>query len=209
MAAWEINRHQVAIAGTVVDARSSRPIRAARVDITAAPTEFMDRLALAALQHGARWERMTDRLDRKRTAPDGHFHFLDLPDGPYTLRASLPGVASRYGTTEATATVTRDSQGNITMATVQLAVPPTTVYGQILDDHGDPLAMARARIRGSGESTFSDSQGQYELAAIEAGARTLQISASGFADSAQAVTLTAAGDTQELDITLSVAGPDP
>ena len=91
-----------------------------------------------------------ERPDRTRTAVDGHFHFLDLPDGMYTCTATLPGAGSRYGTVQAGATVLRDAAGNLPMATANLALPPTTLKGQIADqDTADPVFMAEVRVSGA------------------------------------------------------------
>jgi hypothetical protein len=55
------------------------------------------RAVLDALLHKVHRPALAKRLDRTSTATDGYFHFLDLPDGDYTLIASLPGVGIRYG----------------------------------------------------------------------------------------------------------------
>jgi hypothetical protein len=91
-------RHQVAIAGRVTNAQTGKPIHGARVGLGRGPETF--------------------------TAADGHFHFLDLPPGEYTLQASLPGAGTRYSQAQMTVTVTWDDPGKITMA--NLALPPLT-----------------------------------------------------------------------------------
>ena len=142
----EPTRHQVAIAGSVTDTQTGAAIGRARVEITAAPAAFTDWLAIRAKQYEEHWETMDERPDRTRTAADGHFHFLDLPDGDYTLTASLPGSGSRYGTTQGQATVSRDDpddKDKITMATVDIGLQSTTLKGQITDQAtGDPVVMA-------------------------------------------------------------------
>jgi hypothetical protein len=50
---------------------------------------------------------MHQRPDCTHTAADGLFFFIDLPDGDYTLAASLAGMRRRYGQGQATATVSR------------------------------------------------------------------------------------------------------
>jgi len=149
---------------------------------------------------------MAERPDRTRTAVDGHFHFLDLPDGDYTLAASLPGSGSRYATVQADGTVSRDAEGNIDMFVADIALPPTALEGQVTDQAtGDPVAMAEVRMRGSGERTFSDARdetkGRYLLTSLEAGERTVVVSAQGYGTVTRTVSLSR-GDTAELDIAL-------
>ncbi|MGD9101251.1 MAG: carboxypeptidase regulatory-like domain-containing protein [Anaerolineae bacterium] len=206
MPTWETVRHQVAIAGRVSDAQTGKTIARARVEITAAPAEFTAWLAIRAKQHQEHWETMDERPDRTRTALDGHFHFLDLPDGSYTLTVSLPGSGSRYGTAQVVATVSRDAEENIVMAAADTTLPPTTVKGQITEQDSDPVilvAMAEVRVKGSGERTFSDGQGQYLLAGLETGARTVLVSAQGYQPASQAVSLNQAGVEQTLNFALS------
>lgn len=198
----EPTRHQVAIAGDVTDAEAGAAIGRARVEITAGPAAFTDRLALRATRHQDRWAAMDERLDRTRTAADGHFHFLDLPDGDYSLAASLPGSGTRYGTAQAQATVSRDAKGNITMATADMALPPTALKGQIADQaSGDPVLMAEVRMKGSGERAFSDGEGRYLLTGLEAGERTVVVFASGRETVTQTVQLSR-GSVAELDVAL-------
>lgn len=150
------------------------------------------------------------RPDRTRAAADGLFFFIDLPDGDYTLVASLSGVNTRYGQGQATATVTR-SNGDMQLAATDIAIPSTTLRGQItgpsLDgDGGGPVSvpMAAVQVRGSGELTYSDSQGNYLLAGLEAGSRTASVSASGYQTREQTVTFTQAGEEQVLNVILTL-----
>lgn len=178
MIEWEIVRHQVAIAGRVTDFQTGKAIAQAQVQIVEGP-------------------------DRTRTAADGHFHFLDLPDGQYTLIASLPGSGSRYGTAQAEATVSRDAEDNITMATADIALPPTTLKGQITDQAtGNPVVMVQVQVQGSGERTFSDAQGRYILTGLEAGKRTVLVSARGYQPGSKTVLLSEPGTEQTLDFVL-------
>jgi hypothetical protein len=203
MAAVETVRHQVAIAGQVTDAQTGRAISGARVQLTTAPPAFTDFLALRALPYGEHWATLVERPDRTRTAADGHFHFLDLPDGAYTCTATLPGAGSRYGTAQAGATVLRDAAGNLSMVTANLALPPTTVKGQIADqDTADPVFMAEVRVQGSGERAFSNAQGDYLLTGLETGIRTVQVTAQGYQGTSQAVTLEQAGTEQPVHFAL-------
>jgi Carboxypeptidase regulatory-like domain len=199
---WEIVRHQVAIAGRVTDAQTGRAIGGARVGITVAPAAFTDWLAIREIQYGAHWAAMVERPDQTRTAADGHFHFLDLPDGQYTLTASLPWSGGRYSTAGRQAMVSRDAQGTITMAAANIALPPTTLKGEITDQDGDRVALVEVRVQGSGERTFSDAQGRYVLVGLEIGQRTVLVFAQGYQPGFQTVTLSPAGTVQTLNMVL-------
>jgi hypothetical protein len=195
LAQWEEIRHQVAIAGRVTDAQTGRAIGSAQVRITDAPLVFMEWLANRAKQYGDKWKIMMERPDWIRTAADGHFHFMDLPDGQYTLTASLPGSGTRYGTAQNVVTVTRDAEGNITMALANMDLPSTMLKGRItIQNTTDPVVMAGVRIQGTVERTFSDGDGQYLLAGLEIGQRTVVISAQGYQQISYTVQFSQAGE---------------
>lgn len=147
------------------------------------------------------------RPDRTQAAADGIFFFVDLPAGAYTLVASLTGVGTRYGEGQTTATVTHN-QGNIALAQADIAIPSTTVRGAItgpsLDGDGSvtPVPLATIQVRGSGERTYSKSDGGYLLAGLEVGQRTILITARGYQPREQRVTFSAAGAEQILNVTL-------
>jgi hypothetical protein len=196
-------RRQVAIAGRVVDTRTGQPLRGARVEITQGPEAFTRVVQWHGRMHGTAWEAKAERIDRTHAAADGHFHFLDLPPGAYTLRAVLPAAGSRYGTAEQQATVIRTPDGSLQFGTAELGIQATTLVGRILSTGGDPVIMAEVRIGGSGESTLSGADGRYTLAAVETGSRTAAVSARGFQSAALPVTLATPGATQTLDFTLT------
>lgn len=202
MTTWEIVHHQVAIAGRVIDGQTARALGRALVRITAAPDEFTAWLSMHALQYGPAWASLIERPDQALTAADGHFHFMDLPDGPYTLAASLPGYGSRYGISQAQATVARTAQGQIIMAVCDLALPSTTLKGKISGPSAANVVMAQVRVQGSGERTYTNSQGQYLLAGLEVGNLRISVTAQGFQPATQAITVGAAGSEQTLNFTL-------
>jgi hypothetical protein len=180
---WVTVCHAVAISGRVTDFQTGKAIGGARITIETetAPLEFTNWLTLRAKQYGDRWEQIDERPDRTRTAGDGHFHFMDLPDGDYTLKAELPGSGSRYGTAQKSVVVTRNADG--IMAVVDIRLPPTTIKGEITDKDNEKVLMAEVRIKGSGERVFSDADGRYLLTGLEASEeqeRTLQVSAQGY-----------------------------
>jgi hypothetical protein len=142
---------------------------------------------------------------------------MDLPAGDYTLTASLPGGGSRYGTATARVSLVPDSLGHATavdslgqlvLATADMALPPTTIKGRLTgppasDGTAQGVAMAEIRIRGSGERAWSDGEGDYSLSGLEAGERTVVISARGYQEPApQTVDLVAAGEVARLDLVL-------
>jgi hypothetical protein len=199
---WEEVRHQAAISGGLTNSQTGKAIGGAQARITAGPPEFTNLLTLLAAQHGNRWSALRERLDRTRTDPDGHFHFLDLPNGQYTLEVSLPGQGSRYGTAQITAQVSRDFDGNINRAVVNPAIQPTTVRGRVINQDADPVVMAEVRVQGSGERALTDSQGNYRLLGVETGNRTVVVSAQGYSSLSRRVSINQAGAEQVLDFTL-------
>jgi Carboxypeptidase regulatory-like domain len=164
------------------------------------------------LQGRSRKSGMNGRPDQLRTMADGHFHFLDLPGGDYTLEVTLPTAIMRYGKAQAVVSVIRDSGGNITeMGTAEIELPSNAVKGQITKpnpDGEDPpvigVAMAEIRLKGSRERTFSDGEGNYLLAALEKGERSLEFSAMGFQAALRTVQLNE-GETVPLDVELQLA----
>lgn len=196
MSGWEILRHVVAISGRVSNSQTGKAVGGARVEITDGPSEFTTWLETRAKQFGVRWLSMLERPDRTQTAGDGHFHFMDLPNGNYTLAVSLPGLGSRYGAAEEQLTVTRDGSGNIVMATADIQLPPTTLKGAITTQGSEglePVVLAEVRVAGSGEQVYSNEQGHYLLSGLETGSRKVLINAKGYQTATQTVEFDVAG----------------
>lgn len=196
--------HGVAIAGEVRASPTGKAVAGALVQISAAPPAFNSWLALQQKLHGAGWATMAERPDRRLTTADGFFWFMDLPDGPYTLVATLPGQGTRYGTASAQVTVHAGQ-----MTTTTLALPATTLKGRITaQTSGDGLFLAQVRLQGSGEMTFSDRQGYYRLTGLETGARLVLVMVKGYVQPApSAVVLDPAGVERTLDVALARATP--
>lgn len=231
--ATESIRHQAAIAGVVTITPTGAPLAGARVALLSSPQAFSDRLAVLAALAGPSWDDQDPRPDRARTSADGRYVFIDLPSGAYAVSASLLGGGSRYGTAGAQVTVARDASGRIAVATADLAVPATSVSGKVTAPPPPPpppapggttpptppappapvpIVMAEVRIQGSGERSYSDGQGKYLLAGIEAGARVITVTLAGHAPANRPVVLSAAGVSPTVDVTLSadeLAKPDP
>jgi hypothetical protein len=201
---WLKVRHQVALYGRVTDAGTGKALAGALVSIVTAddksPTAFRRLLQARAMQYGSAWSAMAERPDRARAADDGSFYFLDLPDGDYTLSASLTNMGARYGTAEAKATVAKNANGDYQRALVELPLQATTVQGKVTGPrHRNGVVMAEVRVKGSGERTFSDAQGQYVLAGLEPGKRAILAFAQGYKQSEKAVELKGPGASETLN----------
>ena len=200
---WQIARHQVTIAGRVADALSGKPLSGVEVAISEKPAPFKKKLEIAAIQYAGRWAGMPERPDRTRTRNDGLFYFLDLPDGRYGLSAAFPGSGNRYGKAEATATVARDAKDDMKIDFVNFVLNQTAVKGKITGPgHKAAVTMAEVRVKGSGERAFSDAHGEYVLAGLEPGKRTLLVFAQGFRAVSQVVTLSEPGESQTVNFNL-------
>ena len=201
MSDWQIVRHRVAIAGRVLDGATGKPVAGAVVSMTAMPSAFQERLATG---FSTRDDGDRVRLDGTCTRRDGLFYFLDLPDGKYTLGAAMPTMSSRYGAAQASSHVSRDGQGSLKTSFVTLTLLRTVVKGKIVGSaHKNGVAMAEVRVKGSGEHTYSDAQGQYAVAGIEAGKRVLLVSAQGYQRATQNVTLAEPGIAKTVDFSLT------
>lgn len=199
-AGWIEIRHQVVISGRVIDARTGVPLAGARVAITKSPAEFAAWLSVRAIAFGERWEALTERLDRRLTTADGHYHFLDLPNGAYTVTASLPSAGTRYGVVEKTVTVSRKADGSVSIATAELSLPSTAITGKVTVG-ATPVVMAEVGVSG-GERAFTDSKGSYLLSGIETGNRILRVRAQGFAPASQTAKAEQPGILVSIDIAL-------
>jgi hypothetical protein len=146
----------------------------------------------------------------KRTdypAPDGLYYFLDLPDGEYLVEAAALNGGSRYAAVSGNARVSRTT-GNrgerIVPAVLDLVLQQTTVKGWVRAGKA-PVVLARVCVKGSGECTLTDSQGQYLLAGIEKGARTIQVFSQAQAPAEKVAKLQSPGSVVELNFTLARA----
>ena len=204
MSDWQIARHRVVIAGKVIDGATGKSIADAAVSLSEMPAVFEQKLAISSLVYGSRWNTLQQRPDRTRTREDGLFYFLDLPDGAYKLNASIPSYGNRYGTAQQSAVVSRGKKGDAKIAFVNLTLPATAVSGKITGPgHKTGVVLAEIRVKGSGERTFSNEEGQYTMAGIEPGKRVLLVSAQGYRPQSQPVTLGDAGTSQTLNFSLA------
>lgn len=206
---WEEVRHQVAIAGKVTGPVSGQGLGHVRVSIVDAPDEYLEWLAVKQSIAGDAWHKTARRPDRVMTQPDGHFHYMDLPDGDYILHAAFPNKSTRYGGIQRSVTVSRTEEGNIVMAQADMVLPATSISGTVTrQGDGTPVVMAKVMLVGSGENTFTDENGDYLLSGIEASLtqnRIVSVSAAGYQDQTQPVSVTASGIVVTQNVTLTPA----
>ena len=83
-----------------------------------------------------------------------------------------------------------------------LRLQPTGITGRVLTSaNQNAVLMAEIRLKGSGEKTFTDAQGQYTLSGIlpnERRQRTLQIRARGYRDESMEVMIDKPGTCKEV-----------
>jgi hypothetical protein len=85
---WEVTRHQVAVAGRVVDGEE-KPVAGAEVTLTMLPNQTRQKTGGV----GADRQELDAPCDRTLTKSDGIFFFLDSPAGKYSVEC----VNSRSG----------------------------------------------------------------------------------------------------------------
>jgi hypothetical protein len=211
MVAWQIlepTEHRAAIAGRAIDAMTKLPIAGVKITITTMPASFQQWLSLRALSYGDSWESLIRRPDRVTTKEDGFFHFMDLPDGVYTLSFSVPRQGSRYGTAQQDFAVVRDVNGNIALTIQPIELTPTGASGKVLgyvapgDPNTLPLPMALIRVLGSGEQTYSGPDGGYAVVGVDPGGRHLSITAPGYQPATRTTTIVKGQITVLTDIVL-------
>jgi hypothetical protein len=193
-------RGRPAITGIVRDAVTGRPLAGARVEV-AGSARFDAWLGTRALPHGDDWDGMQERDDRALTGPEGRFLLVDLPPGRYTVVASLPDAGTRYGTASGTASVPREAGSDVPSVDLELA--PTTIAGTVKGPAGSAaIALARVTVDGSSESTLTDTSGEYVLAALETGSRTVRVAARGHESASRAVKIATPGSRKRVDLRL-------
>jgi len=170
---FEEVHHRVAIAGTISDRVTQRPIANAVVQIE---TMMVGGKPLQTL-----------------TRADGFFVFLDLAVGQYPLNVTAPSAGSRYGfTTVAIAVSAQEPNRKITVdakANVQLS--PTHLTGIVQrSDTNQAIANALVQVMGNHTQTLTDQDGRYLLSGMQAGNPTIQVSANRFVTVKQQVVLT-------------------
>ena len=199
-------RHRVAIAGLVLNAGTGKPIADAIVRIAEMPAEYRRVLAMKSLRLGSRRDGGAARLDRTETSVDGLFRFLDLPEGKYTLAVSSADSGKRFGSArrETTVAVAKDGSGKVKYDFLEIGLQPTTVQGKVVGRRQKAgVVMAEVRVKGSGERVFSNTKGEYVLAGIEPGKRTIQVIAQGYRPESQVIHIRQAGEVATLNFSLT------
>lgn len=165
---FETVRRQVAIAGQVKDAVTQQVIAGALVKFIAMPEALETKVTFLTQLYG---DDLKQRPDQTQTATDGTFHFVDLPSGTYTVEASLPAAGTRYNKIEAEVTVNapnaNSDSSTDTVQIIALNLPPTALSGSVKDSSNHPIAMAKIQVKGLGEYTFSNKDGEYQLIGLE------------------------------------------
>lgn len=179
-----------------VEGETEKAISGAMVQIIAMPDKFRAILSLKVLQYGSQWERMRDRLDRKITASDGSFYFVNLPLGEYKLKASLPGSGTRYQNGEQIVSVSSPINDVIPTTMTDIVLEPTGIKGKITDadEANKAIVNAKVQIQGSRVSTISDQKGNYRLLGLETSKsasdpRTVIVSATGYQKVSQSLVI--------------------
>jgi hypothetical protein len=109
---WEITRHQVAVAGRVVD-ESDKPVAGAQVTLMLLPKEGGQRSS----REGTDQQELNPRCGQTFTKADGIFFFLDSPAGEYSVEC----LNSRSGLrANKTVSISWKQDGTVKGATVDL-----------------------------------------------------------------------------------------
>lgn len=119
-------RHFAAVAGLATDEATGKPVRGARAEIVDAPKTFRARTPPGD----------PERFTVMFTGSDGHFHFMDLPNGAYEIRVSAPGAvpaSAKVKVERAPGAIVRPE-----IADVTLAIPPAP--------GAPPVRGARAKL---------------------------------------------------------------
>ncbi|MFZ0746404.1 MAG: carboxypeptidase regulatory-like domain-containing protein [Terracidiphilus sp.] len=215
-------RHKVAIAGLVLDGLSGKPIAGAHLELTAKPTAYEEKLSW--LKAGRSVQGLKAQSpDTTRTRFDGLFFFLDLPEGSYKLVGFMPkkgvsrsplGLANRdqqdpfqskgdkrYGKAQFDAAVSYGPEGFGRLTVLRLQ--PTGIKGRVVTfSKQTAVLLAEVRIKGSGEKTFTDAEGQYTISGIlpnERRQRTVQVRARGYRDQSVEVMIDKPGTCTKLE----------
>lgn len=144
-----------------------------------------------------------------KTAADGLFCFLNLPEGDYTLIASMPKSTRRYGVSQTqNVTVSHNDEGDIAISVADITLPSTSIIGKIsstIEASDEPIMLAEVKIKGSHDSTYSNSKGEYILSGLEASVRerTVIVQAQGYQDTQRTIALSEPGEQKTLDFELT------
>jgi len=89
-------RHFVAIAGRVTADSDRLPVAGAEVQLVGYPPSFKALLETQEKQTGGQTRRLREQhADRTVSGADGHYHFMDLPNGEYEIEVTAEGASER------------------------------------------------------------------------------------------------------------------
>lgn len=178
----DVVRHQVAVHGSVVDAKTRRPIPSALIGITG--------------------EKSGVKL-QTRTNHEGLYYFLDVPDGRYKLDVTVPAQGARSGVETQRVRVSRDAEGNVQRVKADVAINMTAVVGKVLSGSArEGVWLAEVSVKGSGERTFTNRKGEYSLWGIEPGKRRIEAVAPGLKSETKQVSIGEPGSSETVDFHL-------
>lgn len=200
-------QHRVAVAGTITDSITRKPIPDALVEIRQGPAAYQAKVNI--LSGDPAWVLLDQRFGRTRSRYDGLFFFLDLSPGNYLLRVSAPQLGSRYGVVEVgpyTVQAGRDANGRVRVTQADVVLSPTRIEGHVTrSDNNQPVAGAQVRLRGAPRTTVTAGDGGYLLSDLVAGNPTVEVSAATFQTIHRTVQLQA-GQLHAVNITLQPSG---
>jgi len=130
----------------------------------------------------------------------GAYVISDVPPGNYTVTVSADGYEDSSETITVTAGETE------TLDFTLKPVPTTgTITGTVMDSSSGEV-IANATVTVNGMSATSNSSGAYVISVVPPGNYTVTVSADGYEDSSETITVTA-GETKTLDFTLKPVQP--
>jgi hypothetical protein len=210
----QIVRRAASITGVVLDAVTKAPIAGALVAIAGDTAGFKAMLDALAAELG--WSDQVARPDRRLTAPDGLYYFVNLPAGSYDLQISVPRMGTRYGSFARSGVQVLAAAPGAAPAWPPCPVTllqPTCVTGLVSSAASKaPIAGAQVWLRGDTNVALTNTDGTYALTGLVVGAPgpgsattpgtvTVEVSAGGF-QSASLPAILAAGQAQTVNAAL-------
>lgn len=209
MSKFELLSRKVSIAGEITDSNTGKPIKDVIVVLNKYPSAFKSLLELKSKQYNKEWKNMGMRPDRTVTDSIGHFHFMDLPAGKYTIGAMAGLRTKRYSEGEIEVDVNDFSDENFKYSKADIKLQSTSVKGVITDKSTDePVVFAEVSIKGSNETSISNIKGEYLLNALETvpnKPRGLRVTAKGYKTVSKKVSLTEPGTLKKVSFSLEPA----
>jgi hypothetical protein len=138
------------------------------------------------------------------SAADGRYVLGALPEGLYTLSATLAGyLPQSVGGVE----VFR-SQTTVVDLVLEADVSQGRLEGSVRDQDGQPLAGAIVRVLPGGPLTATDGGGHYSFEDLSPGTYSVSASLDGYAEREETAVVDG-GETTRLDIVLTALPPPP